>query len=309
MEPSSKIYVAGHRGLVGSALVRALIKDGYTNLLARSSQELDLRDQKAVNDFFEQERPEYVFLAAAKVGGIQANISYPASFIYDNLEIQVNVISAAYKYGVKKLLFLGSSCIYPRLCPQPMNEDYLLSGLLEPTNEYYALAKLAGIKLCEAFNKQHKTQFISCLPTNLFGPNDNFDLETAHALPALIAKMHTAKINNLPEVEVWGTGSALREWLYVDDLAQACLLLMKEYTGNSPVNIGLGHDITMRDLAYKIKDIVGYQGKLVFNTNKPDGMPQKLLNVNKINALGWSPETHLDDAIRLTYQWYVEHLQ
>lgn len=303
----AKIYVAGHRGLVGSALVRALQQEGYTNIITRSSQELDLRNQTAVNDFFASEKPEYVFLAAAKVGGIKANMTYPAQFLSDNLAIECNVIHAAYIHGVKKLLFLGSSCIYPRLCPQPMKEEYLLTGPLEPTNEGYAIAKIAGIKLCQTYNKQYGTKFITCMPTNIYGPGDNFNLQTAHALPALIAKMGKAKKEGAQQVPIWGTGNARREWLYVDDLAHACLFLMHFYEGNEIINIGTGSDVSMKDLAYKIKAIVGFEGDLVFDVNQPEGMPQKLLNVDKATALGWSAQTTLDDGIQQTYEWYKNH--
>lgn len=304
MQLHDKIYVTGHSGLVGSAIVRELKAQGYTNILVRTSKELDLRDQKAVQLFFEQEKPAYVFLSAARVGGIKANIAYPANFIYDNLAIELNVIHAAYTHKVKKLLFLGSSCIYPRLCPQPMKEEYLLTGPLEPTNEAYALAKIAGIKLCQAYNKQYGTTFITCMPTNLYGPGDNFDLETGHALPALMAKMHTAKMEGIEHVIVWGTGNAQREWLYVDDLAQACLFLMNTYNDSGIVNIGLGEDISMKELAYKIKDVVGYKGHLIFDTTKPEGMPRKLLDVSKADILGWQAKIDLDNGLKKTYGWY-----
>ena len=304
----AKIYVAGHRGLVGSALVKALRLQGYRNIITHTSQELDLRDQQAVHTFFEQEKPEYVFFTAAKVGGIKANMASPADFIYDNLAIELNVLHAAYLYGVKKLLFLGSSCIYPRQCNQPMKEEYLLNGPLEPTNEYYAVAKIAGIKLCQAFNRQHGTRFICCMPTNLFGPGDNFNLETAHALPALVAKMHAAKQTGATAVTVWGSGNARREWLYVDDLAQACVFLMNNYDDNEIINIGTGQDISMHDLAYKIKTIVGFEGDLIFDITKPEGMPQKLLNVEKATTLGWHATTDLDSAIRQTYLWYEQQV-
>lgn len=304
MQVHDKIYVAGHGGLVGSAIIRELNAQGYTNIVVRTSKELDLRNKEAVMRFFAQERPDFVFFAAAKVGGIKANMTYPAEFIYDNLAIELNVIHAAYTHHVKKLLFLGSSCIYPRLAPQPMKEEYLLTGLLEPTNEFYALAKIAGIKLCQAYNKQYGTQFITCMPTNLYGPGDNFNLETAHALPALMAKMHKAKQDGIGQVIVWGTGSARREWLYVDDLAQACLFLMNNYNGSEIVNIGLGQDISMKELAYKIKEIVEYQGELVFDVTKPEGMPRKLLDVSKANALGWKAAIDLDSGLKKTYNWF-----
>lgn len=308
-EKDAKIYVAGHTGLVGTALIKELSSQGYNNIITRTSRQLDLRNQQAVYDFFEQEHPEYIFLIAAKVGGIKANISFPAEFLYDNLLIEANVIHAAYKYGVKKLLFLGSSCIYPRLCPQPMHEEYLLNGPLEPTNEGYAIAKIAGIKLCQSYNKQYGTRFICCIPTNLYGPGDNFNLETAHALPALIAKMHHAKQNRLPSVTIWGTGNARREWLYVDDLAQACLFLMAYYDESKTINIGTNTDISMKNLAYTIKNIVGFEGDLLFDTTQPDGMPQKLLNVDKASHYGWKAQTSLEDGIRKTYDAYVIRLQ
>lgn len=305
----SKIYIAGHNGLVGSSIKRALEKEGYKNIIVRSSKELDLRNQTAVYNFFEEESPEYVFLCAAKVGGIKANMTFPAEFIHDNLAIELNVIKAAYLYQVKKLLFLGSSCIYPRLSSQPISENALLTGALEPTNESYALAKIAGIKLCQAFNKQYKTNFITCMPTNIFGPGDNFNLETAHALPALIAKMHKAKLNNTESVTIWGSGNAMREWLYVEDLAQACIFLMKTYNESDIVNVGTGIDISIKDLAYKIKEIVEYKGKLVFDNTKPEGMPRKLLNVQKINSLGWQSTTGLDHGIANTYNWYKNDIE
>lgn len=304
MRQHDKIYVAGHGGLVGSAIIRELKAQGYTNIIIRSSKELDLRDQVAVNQFFQEERPDYVFLAAARVGGIKANMVSPAVFLYENLMIEANVIHAAYMYSVKKLLFLGSSCIYPRLAPQPMKEDYLLTSQLEPTNEGYAIAKIAGLKMCQAYNKQYGTRFITCMPTNIYGPGDNFNLETAHALPALMAKMHKAKHEGFEQVVVWGTGNARREWLYVDDLAQACVYLMNTYEGNEIVNIGLGQDISMKDLAFKIREIVGYQGELVFDATKPEGMPRKLLDVSKANGLGWHATVDLSRGLVSTYAWY-----
>ncbi len=306
MEKNAKIYVAGHRGLVGSALMRKLAQDGYTNIITRGHKELDLRNQQTVYDFFQTEKPEYVFLAAAKVGGIQANIDAPADFFYDNLAIELNVIDAAYKNNVKKLLFLGSSCIYPRDCPQPMKEEFLMAGPLEKSNESYALAKIAGLKLCEAYNKQYKTKFISCMPTNLYGPGDNFDLRTSHVLPALLKKLYQAKINNEPSVSIWGSGNAFREFLYVDDLADACLFLMNSYDGFSTINVGVGHDLTIRQLAELIKQIVGFEGTLIFDTTKPDGTPKKLLDVSKIQSLGWHASTHLSDGIQKTLQWAIK---
>lgn len=304
----SKIYIAGHMGLVGSAIYRQLKESGFTNIIVKSSKELDLKDGAEVDAFFAKELPEYIFLCAAKVGGIKANMTYPAEFIYNNLAIELNIIHAAYKYKSKKLLFLGSSCIYPRSCLQPMKEEYLLNGPLEPTNEFYAIAKIAGIKLCQAYNQQYKTKFICCMPTNIYGTGDNFNLETAHALPALIAKMHNAKVNNLKEVTVWGTGEARREWLYVDDLANACIFLMNSYEKAEIINIGTGQDISMRDLAYAIKNIVGFNGELIFDSSKPEGMPRKLLNVEKINELGWQYTTNLEAGIEKTYSFFLSNV-
>jgi GDP-L-fucose synthase len=308
MQKECKIYIAGHRGLVGSAIKRRLAQAGYANLVYRTSGELDLRNQQAVEEFFRAEKPDFVFLAAAKVGGIQANNTYPAEFIYDNLIIQTNVIHNAYLQEVKKLLFLGSSCIYPKLAPQPMKEEHLLTGELDPTNEPYAIAKIAGIKMCQAYNRQYGTNFISVMPTNLYGPNDNFDLETSHVLPALIRKFHEAKVQNKPTVEIWGSGRPRREFLYVDDLADACVFLMENYTYKDIgvfVNIGTGEDLTIKELAEMIKGIAGYQGELVFNTEKPDGTPRKLLDVSKLHALGWQAKTSLEDGIKKTYEWYI----
>jgi len=306
MEQNSKIYVAGHRGLVGSAIAGKLKASGYNNLVTRTSKELDLRLQADVNSFFEQERPDYVFLAAAKVGGILANNTYPAEFIYDNLMIQSNIIHYAYVCGVKKLLFLGSSCIYPKLSPQPMKEEYLLDGKLESTNEPYAIAKIAGIKMCQSYNRQYGTNFISIMPTNLYGPNDNFDLETSHALPALLRKFHEAKMNKEPFVKIWGTGSPRREFLYVDDLADACVFLMQNYDEDQIINVGTGEDISIRELALLIKEITGYEGELKFDVSKPDGTPRKLLDVSKLTDLGWEAKTGLRGGITKTYQWYKE---
>jgi len=304
MKKNEKIYVAGHTGLVGSALMRKLQGVGYHNLLYKTFDEVDLCNQNAVNKFFAEHRPEYVFLAAAKVGGIKANSDFPAQFIYENLMISANVIHAAYRFGVKKLLFLGSSCIYPRLCPQPIGEEYLLTGSLEKTNEPYALAKIAGINLCQSYNKQYGTDFISCMPTNLYGPGDNFDLETSHVLPALLAKMYHACCTNAPEVTIWGTGKALREFLFVDDLAEAAVFLMQHYSSSEPINVGVGQDISIAELAHKIKEIVGFKGELLFDTTKPDGTPRKLLNVDKLHALGWKAKVSLEDGIRKTLTWY-----
>lgn len=307
MRYDSKIYVAGHKGLVGSAILRRLQSEGYTNIVTRTSQTLDLTDDKAVQDFFVEEKPEYVFLAAAKVGGIKANVDYPADFIITNLKIQTNVLTAAYRYGVQKLLFLGSSCIYPRDCPQPIKESYLMTGLLEETNKPYALAKIAGIVTCQSFNRQYKTKFIACMPTNLYGPNDNFDLKNSHVLPALIRKFVDAKNNQLPEVELWGTGSAMREFLHVDDMADAAIFLMHNYEGDEVINVGCGEDISIRDLALAVKEIAGFEGKLVFNPAYPDGTPRKLLDISKIKTLGWSPKISLQDGIADTIQWYEDN--
>ncbi|MBM7618583.1 GDP-L-fucose synthase [Bacillus tianshenii] len=307
MNKESKIYVAGHRGLVGSAIVRNLLKQGYENIIFRTSRELDLREKVAVDQFFETEKPEYVFLAAAKVGGIVANNEYRADFIRDNLLIQMNVIDAAYRNNVEKLLFLGSTCIYPKLAPQPLKEEYLLTGELEPTNEPYAIAKIAGIKMCESYNRQYGTKYISAMPTNLYGENDNFDLHSSHVLPALIRKFHEAKQNGTSNVEVWGTGSPKREFLYSDDLAEACIFLMNNYEGNEIVNIGVGEDISIKDLAYKVKEVVGFEGEIKFDTSKPDGTPRKLVDVTKINALGWKATVSLEVGLNKAYTWYLEN--
>ncbi|MDR3550087.1 MAG: GDP-L-fucose synthase [Candidatus Babeliales bacterium] len=306
MNIDAKIYVSGHNGLVGSAIVRRLQKEGFTTIITRSTKELDLRDKNAVNAFFETERPEYVFLAAAKVGGIKANNDFPADFIYDNLAIEMNVIDAAHRYGAKKLLFLGSSCIYPRDCPQPIKEEYLLTGPLEATNDAYAIAKIAGIKMCQSYNKQHGTNFIACMPTNLYGPNDNFNLLNSHVLPALLAKCYMAKKNNSPEVVIWGTGKPYREFLYVDDLADGCLFLMQNYNGSEIVNIGTGSDVTILQLAHIIQSIVGYQGELVFDVTKPDGTPRKLLDVEKMKKMGWQAQTSLHEGISTMLNWCIE---
>lgn len=298
----SKIFVAGHRGMVGSAICRALEKNGYTNLVTAGSEQLDLRNQAAVNDFFETVKPEFVFLAAAKVGGINANNIYRADFIYDNLMIEANVIHAAFKNKVTKLMFLGSSCIYPKDAPQPLKEEYLLSGFLEYTNEPYAIAKIAGIKLCESYRLQYKCNFISAMPTNLYGPNDNYDLEKSHVLPALIRKIHTAKVTNQTSVEIWGTGKPYREFLHVDDLAEACLYLMLNYNEAQFLNIGTGADVTIENLANLIKEVVGYSGNLVFNTSKPDGTFRKLMDVSRINQLGWKHKIELKEGINSVYK-------
>jgi len=298
MKKESKIYVAGHRGMVGSALVRKLKEKGYDNIITRTSSELDLRNQAAVKLFFKEQQPEFVFLAAAKVGGIVANNIYRADFIYENMMIQSNVIQASYEFKTEKLLFLGSSCIYPKLCPQPIKEEYLLSGLLEQTNEPYAIAKIAGLKMCESFKRQYGSNFISAMPTNLYGPNDNYDLQNSHVLPALIRKFSEAKKNNAEAVEIWGTGKPLREFLHVDDLAEASVFLMLSYDGEEHVNVGSGIDITIYDLAHLVKKTIGYQGLLTFNADKPDGTPRKLLDVSKINKMGWKHSISLEEGIR-----------
>jgi GDP-L-fucose synthase len=312
MNKTSRIFVAGHKGLVGSAITRRLQSEGYSNLVLRSHRELDLMRQAEVEAFFKAEKPDYVFLAAAKVGGILVNNTYPAEFIYENLLIETNVIHHAYKAGVKKLLFLGSSCIYPRDCPQPMKEEYLLSGKLEPTNEPYAIAKIAGIRMCQSYNRQYGTRFISVMPTNLYGPGDNFDLETSHVLPALIRKFHEAKTSDKLQVTsdkktvtLWGTGTPRREFLHVDDLADACVFLMKHYEESEIINIGVGQDISISELADLIKDIVGFKGGIQYDRSKPDGTPRKLLDVSKLEALGWQPKISLRQGIERTYGWYV----
>ncbi len=307
LHKSDKIYVAGHRGLVGSAIVRNLEKDGYNNLLLRTSKELNLTNQADVNQFFETEKPDYVFLAAAKVGGIHANDTYPADFIRDNLQIQTNIIDAAYRNKTKKLLFLGSSCIYPKLAPQPMKEEHLLTGELEPTNEWYAIAKIAGIKMCQAYKKQYGFNAISLMPTNLYGPGDNFNLENSHVLPALIRKFHDAKINKLPEVEVWGTGTPRREFLHVEDMADATVFLMNNYDGEQFVNVGVGEDVSIKELAEIVKQVVGFAGELKFDSSKPDGTPRKLLDVTKLNEAGWQAKINLLGGIKSTYQWFLNN--
>lgn len=308
MNNKSKIYVAGHRGLVGSALVRNLGKHGFTNLLLKTRQELDLLDQGAVAKFFKEEKPEYVFLAAAKVGGILANSTYPADFIYENLVIQNNIIHNAYLHKVKKLFFLGSSCIYPRLAKQPIREEYFMTGELEPTNRAYAIAKIAGIIMCQSYNQQYGTSFISAMPTNLYGPNDNFDLANSHVLPALIRKFHEAKVNNEKEVVVWGTGSSKREFLYVDDLADACVLLMNNYNGSDIINVGTGKDLLIKELVETIKGVVGFKGKIAWDASKPDGTPRKLLDVSQLHGLGWKHRIELRDGLKMTYEWHKKHL-
>jgi len=302
MEKSSKIYIAGHKGMVGSAILRRLQKEGCTNIITRSSQELDLTNQAAVKQFFSTEKPEYVFLAAARVGGIYANNTYRADFIYKNLMIQNNVIHHSFENKVTKLLFLGSSCIYPKMAPQPLKEEYLLTGLLEPTNEPYAIAKIAGIKMCDAYRAQYGCNFISAMPTNLFGPNDNYDLKNSHVLPALLRKFHEAKKENKPFVEVWGSGTPKREFLHTDDVADACLFLMNGYDKEGLVNIGMGDDISIKDLALLIKKIVGYSGELKFDSSKPDGTPRKLMDVSKIHSLGWKHKISLETGIQTVYE-------
>lgn len=307
VEPHSRIYVAGHRGMVGSALRRRLLAKGYANIITRTREELDLLDQAAVHHFMEEAEPDYVFLAAAKVGGIVANNSYRGDFIYENLVVATNAIHAAMRAGVKGLMFLGSSCIYPRECPQPINEEYLLTGPLENTNEPYAVAKIAGLKLCEAFNAQYGTRYVSVMPTNLYGPNDNFDLTTAHVLPALLHKAHLAKQDGTDTFPIWGSGRPRREFLHVDDLSDACILLMERGIGEGIYNIGAGTDMTIKELAETVMRVVGFQGKLVFDATKPDGTPRKLLDVSRMHALGWRPRYTLDEGIRLTYQWCLEN--
>ncbi|BDH60823.1 GDP-L-fucose synthase [Lysinibacillus sp. PLM2] len=311
MNKQSKIYVAGHRGLVGSAIVRNLKLKGYSNIIHKTSHDLDLRKQDAVQNFFETEQPEYVFLAAAKVGGILSNSTYPGQFLYDNLMIQSNVIEAAKQFGVKKLLFLGSTCIYPKMAPQPLKEDYLLTGELEPSNEAYAIAKISGIKMCNAYNKQYGTEFISVMPTNLYGPNDNFNLESSHVLPALMRKIHEAKMNKNDSVVVWGSGKPLREFLHVDDMADACVYIMEscnvEVIGEF-VNIGTGKELSILELAKTLCDVIGFKGEIVFDFNKPDGTPRKLTDVTKLHGLGWKHQIELKEGVQDTYQWYLEHV-
>ncbi len=307
MRHDSRIFVAGHRGLVGSAILRRLERSGYRALLVRTREELDLEDQSAVDRFFEAEKPEYVFMAAAKVGGIWANATHPAEFIRNNLRIQLNLVDASYRAGVRKLLFLGSSCIYPKFAPQPMREEYLLTGELEPTNEPYAVAKIAGIKLCQSYNRQYGTNYVSVMPTNLYGPGDNFDLQSSHVLPALIRRLHEARISDVPEVVVWGSGTPRREFLHVDDMADACVHLMERYDGSEIVNVGVGEDVTIRELAEQVREVVGYRGRLVFDPAKPDGTPRKLLDVSRLTALGWTARIPLRQGIASTYQWFLDH--
>ncbi|MDB5139695.1 MAG: GDP-fucose synthetase [Mucilaginibacter sp.] len=308
MEKEAKIYISGHRGMVGSAIHRKLEKEGYTNFITRTSDTLDLRNQQQVTDFFAAEKPDYVFLAAAKVGGIVANNIYRAEFLYDNLQIQNNIIHNSYLNGVKKLMFLGSSCIYPKLAPQPLKEEYLLTGVLEPTNEPYAIAKIAGIKMCDAYRSQYGCNFISVMPTNLYGYNDNYHPQNSHVLPALIRRFHEAKEQNAPTVTIWGTGSPKREFLFADDLAEACYFLMQSYNEEGLVNIGTGEDISIKDLALLIKDIIGYQGQIDFDTSKPDGTPRKLMDVTKLHSKGWKHKIELEEGIRLAYSDFLTHL-
>jgi len=307
MDKNSKIYVAGHKGLVGSAILRNLTNAGYTNVIFKTRSELDLLNDNAVEEFFKTEKPDYIFLAAAKVGGILANRDYPAEFIYENLKVQNNVIHNAYKYKVKKLLFLGSTCIYPKLAPQPLKEEYLLTSELEPTNEAYAIAKIAGLKMCEYYNKQYGTNFISAMPTNLYGINDNFDLNSSHVLPALIRKFDDAKNSNLSEITIWGTGKPKREFLYVDDLADGLVFLMNNYNDSSIINVGTGEDISISDLSQKIAQVVGFSGVIKNDTSKPDGTPRKLVDVTKLFSLGWKPKISLDEGLKLTYEWYKDN--
>jgi len=307
MNKDSKIYLAGHAGMAGSAIDRKLKNEGYTNIVTRTHKELDLTNQQQTQEFFQKERPEYVILAAAKVGGIKAHLTYPADFAYINIMIESNVIKASYDYRVKKLLFLGSSCIYPKQCPQPIKEEYLLTGPLEPTNEAYAIAKITGLKMCQYFNSQYGTNFITVTLSNLYGPNDNFDLETSSVLPALLRKFHEAKTNKKPYVEVWGTGNQRREFLYVDDLADAVVHLMNNYDGNEPINIGTGEDLTIKELAQLIKEVVGYEGEIRFDTTKPDGIPRRLLDVTRLHNTGWRHKIELKEGLELTYQWFKEN--
>jgi len=307
MNKDSKIYVAGHNGLCGSALVRKLRSNGYSNILTCDKNTLNLKNKEKTEEWFSKNRPEYVFLAAAKVGGIHANDKYPAEFIYDNLEIQNNVIHSSYKFNVKKLLFMGSICIYPKFAPEPVNETSLLNGSLEPTNEWYAIAKIAGIKMCQAYRKQYGCNFISAMPCNLYGINDNFHLENSHVLPALIRKFHEAKTNNSKTVECWGTGSPRREFLYSDDLADALIFLMDRYNENEIINIGYGEDLTIKDIANKVKTTINFTGEIVWNTSKPDGTPKRLLDVNKLFDMGWRPKINLENGLKSTYEWYLNN--
>ena len=309
MNKNAKIYVAGHRGLVGSAIVRNLEQKGYHNIVCRTHHELDLKSQQKVQEFFEAEKPEYVVLAAAKVGGINANNTMPAEFAYENMQIQCNVIHSAHVYGVKKLLFLGSTCIYPKMAPQPIPEDALLTGPLEETNEAYAIAKISGLEMCKFYKRQYGDDFISCMPTNLYGPHDNYDLSNSHVLPAMIRKFHEAKINNMPSVELWGTGTPLREFLYVDDMADACVYLLENYSGEQHVNIGTGKEVTIKQLAETVKRTVGFDGDIIWNKDMPDGTPRKLTNVDKLHGLGWHHKVDLDEGVKLAYDWFADNVQ
>ncbi|MBQ7832588.1 MAG: GDP-L-fucose synthase [Lachnospiraceae bacterium] len=308
MNKTDKIYVAGHRGLVGSAIVRNLQAKGYTNVIGRTHQELDLTNQAAVQEFFAKEKPDVVVLAAAKVGGINANNTAPAEFAYENMQIQCNVIKCAHDFGVKKLLFLGSTCIYPKMAPQPIVEDALLTGPLEPTNEAYAIAKIAGLEMCKFFKRQYSDNFISCMPTNLYGPHDNYDLNGSHVMPAMIRKFHEAKVNGAPYVELWGTGTPLREFLYVDDMADACVYLLENYDGEQHVNIGTGKEVSIKQLAETVKAVVGYKGEIHWNTNMPDGTPRKLTDVSKLHSLGWNHKVELEEGVVLAYKWFCENV-
>jgi len=308
MEKSDKIYVAGHRGLVGSAIVRNLKEKGYTNIVGRTHKELDLTNQAMVREFFETERPDVVVLAAAKVGGINANNTTPADFAYENLQIQCNVIECCHKYHVKKLLFLGSTCIYPKMAPQPIPEDALLTGPLEVTNEAYAIAKIAGLEMCKFYKRQYGDDFISCMPTNLYGPHDNYDLQGSHVMPAMIRKFHEAKVSGSPTVELWGTGTPLREFLYVDDMADACVFLLENYDGEQHVNIGTGKEVTIKELAETVKRVVGFEGEIVWNKDMPDGTPRKLTNVDKLHGLGWKHKVELEEGVKLAYQWFRDNV-
>ena len=309
MEKTDKIFVAGHRGLVGSAIVRNLESKGYNNIVKRTHKELDLKDQAGVNRFFDEEKPDVVVLAAAKVGGINANNTTPAEFAYENMQIQCNVIHAAHTHNVKKLLFLGSTCIYPKMAPQPIPEDALLTGPLEPTNEAYAIAKISGLEMCKFYKRQYGDDFISCMPTNLYGPHDNYDLEGSHVMPAMIRKFHEAKVKNAPTVELWGTGTPLREFLYVDDMADACVFLLENYSGEQHVNIGTGVEVTIKELAETVKKTVGYTGEIVWNKDMPDGTPRKLTDVTKLHDLGWRHKVDLEEGVRLAYDWFKENIE
>ena len=309
MNKTDKIYVAGHRGLVGSAIVRSLQAKGYTNVIGRTHKELDLISQQAVRDFFEKERPDVVVLAAAKVGGINANNTVPAEFAYENMQIQCNVIQCCHEYKVKKLLFLGSTCIYPRMAPQPIPEDALLTGPLEETNEAYAIAKIAGLEMCKFYKRQYGDDFISCMPTNLYGPHDNYDLEGSHVMPAMIRKFHEAKVNGEPAVKLWGTGTPLREFLYVDDMADACVFLLEHYSGEQHVNIGTGKEVTIKELAETVQNVVGYTGDIVWDADMPDGTPRKLTDVTKLHGLGWQHKVELEEGVALAYEWFKENLK